>query len=84
MKPRRSAPPSFGSGKLSAQDLDKALFDQITTQLKAKAIRVKTGTLVDAAIIASASEGDDEAGWVKHKGRAAVYGFRKSQLRPQT
>jgi transposase, IS5 family len=61
---------------LIAQDLDKALFDEIATQLKAKAIRVKTGTLVDATIIASASEGDDEARWVKHKGRAAVYGFK--------
>jgi transposase, IS5 family len=49
--------------------MDKALFDEIATQLKAKAIRVKTGTLVDATIIASASEGDDEARWVKHKGR---------------
>ena len=61
---------------LIAQDLDKALFDEIATQLKAKAIQVKTGTLVDATIIASASEGDDEARWVKHKGRAAVYGFK--------
>ena len=34
------------------------------------------GTLVDATIIASASEGDDEARWVKHKGRVAVYGFK--------
>ncbi len=40
---------------LIAQDLDKALFDEIATQLKAKAIRVKTGTLVDATIIVSAS-----------------------------
>lgn len=61
---------------LIAQHLDKALFDEIATQLKAKAIRVKTGTLVDATIIASASEGDGEARWVKHKGRAAVYGFK--------
>jgi transposase, IS5 family len=61
---------------LIAQDLDKALFDAIAVQLKAKAIRVKTGTLVDATIIASASEDDDEARWVKHKGRAAVHGFK--------
>jgi IS5 family transposase len=55
---------------------DKALFDAIAAQLKAKAIRVKTGTLVDATIIASASEEDEEARWVKHKGRAAVHGFK--------
>ena len=56
--------------------LDKALFDEITAQLKTKAIRVKTGTLVDATIIASASDEDGEARWVKHKGRAAVHGFK--------
>jgi IS5 family transposase len=37
---------------LITQALDKALFDEITAQLKVKAIRVKTGTLVDATIIA--------------------------------
>jgi len=61
---------------LIAHGLDKALFDEIAAQLKAKAIRVKTGTLVDATIIASASEDDGEARWVKHKGRAAVHGFK--------
>ncbi|MBD8891482.1 transposase [Labrenzia suaedae] len=38
---------------LVAHGLDKTLFDQIAGQLKAKAIQVKTGTLVDATIIAS-------------------------------
>lgn len=33
---------------LVTQALDKALFDEITAQLKAKAIRVKPGTLVEA------------------------------------
>jgi len=56
--------------------LDKVLFDAITTQLKTKAITVKTGTLVDATIIASVSEGDGDARWVKHKGKAAVHGFK--------
>ena len=56
--------------------LDKPLFEAITGQLKAKAIRVKTGTLVDATIIASASEDDGEAHWVKHKGKPAVHGFK--------
>lgn len=45
---------------LVARGLDKTLFDEIT-QLKTKAIRVKTGTLVDATIITSASEADGEA-----------------------
>lgn len=61
---------------LVVHGLDKVLFEQITSQLKAKAIRVKTGTLVDATIIASASEDDDEDHWVKHKGRPAVHGFK--------
>lgn len=61
---------------LIANGLDRPLFDAVTAQLKAKAIRVKTGTLVDATIIASASEADDEGRWVKHKGRAAVHGFK--------
>ena len=61
---------------LVAHGLDKALFDEITGQLKAKAIRVKTGTLVDATIIASASADDGEAHWVKHKGKPAVHGFK--------
>jgi transposase, IS5 family len=61
---------------LIAPALDKALFDEIAAQLKAEAIRVKTRTLVDATIIASASEDDEEARWVKHKGRAALHGFK--------
>ena len=61
---------------IAARGLDKALFDEVTGQLKARAITVKTGTLVDATIIASASKGDGEARWVKHKGKPAVHGFK--------
>jgi transposase, IS5 family len=61
---------------LIAQKLDRLLFTAITAQLKSKAITVKTGTLVDATIIASASEGDEDARWVKHKGKPAVHGFK--------
>ncbi|WP_414091477.1 transposase [Rhizobium sp. BR 314] len=61
---------------LVAHGLDKHLFDAITDQLKAKAIRVKTGTVANAAIIASASEDDGEGHWIKHKGRPAVHGFK--------
>jgi IS5 family transposase len=61
---------------LIARGLDKALFDAVTRQLKAKAVTVKTGTLVDATIIASACEGDGDARWVKHKGRRAMHGFK--------
>lgn len=61
---------------LVARGLDKVLFDAITGQLKAKAVRVKTGTLVDATIIGSASKADEEARWVKHKGKSARHGFK--------
>jgi transposase, IS5 family len=65
---------------LAARGLDRLLFAAVTAQLKAKAITVKTGTLVDAKqpfwIIASAGEGDDDARWVKHKGKPAVHGFK--------
>lgn len=56
--------------------LDLSLFEEVTSQLKAKAIKVKTGTIVDATIIASASKGDEEGRWVKHKGKKAVHGFK--------
>lgn len=75
LTPERTAFVRFRKA-LTARGLDKVLFETITAQLKARAIRVKTGTLVDATIIASASEGDSEAHWVKHKGRPAVHGFK--------
>jgi len=61
---------------LIAHGLDRTLFETVTAELKARAIRVKTGTLVDATIIASASEADEDGRWVKHKGRAAMHGFK--------
>ena len=61
---------------VSARGLDQELFDRVTSQLKAKAVRVKTGTIVDATIIASASKSDDEARWIKHKRKPAVHGFK--------
>lgn len=61
---------------LVSRSLDKTLFEAITTQLKARAIRIKTGTIVDATVIASHTEHDNEARWVKHKGKKAVHGFK--------
>ena len=61
---------------LIAHGLDRTLFETVTADLKAKSIKVKTGTLVDATIIASASEQDGNAHWVKHKKRPAVHGFK--------
>jgi IS5 family transposase len=61
---------------LVAHQLDRSLFETVTMQLKAKAMTVKTGTLVDVTIIASASEDDDDARWVEHKRKRAVHGFK--------
>ena len=62
--------------ELARRSIDRALFEAVTVQLKARAIGIKTGTIVDATIIASQTERDDEARWVKHKGRKAVHGFK--------
>lgn len=61
---------------LVAHGLDRRLFETVTADLKARAVVVKTGTLVDATIIASASEADADGHWVKHKGRPAVHGYK--------
>jgi IS5 family transposase len=48
----------------------------VTAQLKAKAVRIKTGTIVDASVVASGSEGDGEAGWSGHRARKAIHGYK--------
>src|SRR4051812_30932179 len=62
--------------ELVRQGLDKALFDEVTRQLKAQAPTIKTGTVIDATIIASATHRDEEAAWVGHKRRKAIHGFK--------
>ncbi len=61
---------------LVARDLDRVLFDEINRQLRARAMTVKTGTLVDATVIASASKEDGEAGWSGHRSRKAVHSYK--------
>lgn len=73
--PERTAFVRF-RGELVARGLDKALFEAVTAQLKTRAVTVKTGTLVDATVIASASHGDDEAAWAGHRSRKAIHGFK--------
>jgi transposase, IS5 family len=62
--------------ELVARDLDRGLFEAVTDQLRAKAVAVKTGTLIDATVIGSASEGDEEAGWSGHRSRKAIHGYK--------
>lgn len=49
--------------QLVQRGVDKVLFDEVTRQLKAQAIIIKTGTLVDVTVIASASHRDEETAW---------------------
>src|SRR5690242_12954579 len=58
---------------LVAHGLARVLFEAVAAELQSKAITVKRGTLVDATIIASASEADGDGRGVKHKGRPAVH-----------
>ena len=63
--------------QLIARHLDRALFDAITRQLAAKGVGVRTGTLVDATLITSASiRRDGEARWVGHRRRSPVHGYK--------
>ena len=62
--------------QLVAHGMDQRLFTEVTRQLLAKAISVKTGTLVDATVIASTSETDEEARWSGHQRRKAIHGYK--------
>jgi len=62
--------------ELVRHGLDRALFEEITGQLKAQAVEVKTGTLVDATVVGSASRDDEEAGWSGHRTRKSVHGYK--------
>lgn len=73
--PERTAFVRFRKTLVELQ-LSNALFDTLTKQLKTRHITVKTGTLIDATIIASASKKDGQAKWVKHKNRKAVHGYK--------
>jgi IS5 family transposase len=62
---------------LLARDLDRVLFAAVTDQLDAQGMMVKTGTLVDATLIASASiKSDDEARWAGHRRKKPVHGYK--------
>ena len=53
------------------------LFAAVTDQLDAQGVIVKTGTLIDATVIASASiRTDDEARWAGHRRKKPVHGYK--------
>jgi IS5 family transposase len=63
--------------ELVRRGLDGVLFEAVTRQLKAKGVMVRTGTLVDATLILSASiRRDGEARWAGHRRRKPVHGYK--------
>ena len=56
--------------------LDGALFAAVTGQLDRRGVVVRTGTLVDATLIPSASTKDEEARWAGHRRRNPVHGYK--------
>ena len=64
-------------GELVRRGLDRALFEGITRQLDERGVTVRTGTLVDATLIPSASiRQDGEARWAGHRRRKPMHGYK--------
>lgn len=63
--------------ELVERGLDRTLFEAVTRQLEAKGVAVRTGTLVDATLIPSASiRHDGEARWAGHRRRKPTHGYK--------
>lgn len=63
--------------ELARRGLDRVLFDAVTQQLEAKGVAVRTGTLVDATLIPSASiRHDGEARWAGDRRRKPTHGYK--------
>lgn len=57
--------------------LDRTLFEAVTRQLEAKGVLVRSGTLVDATLIPSASiRHDGQARWAGHRRRRPTHGYK--------
>ena len=63
--------------ELVRRGLDRELFEAVTRQLDQHGVVVRTGTLVDATLIPSASiKCDGEARWAGHRRRKPVHGYK--------
>ncbi|WP_241671589.1 IS5 family transposase [Dankookia rubra] len=63
--------------ELIRRGLDRVLFEAVTRQLEAKGIVVRTGALVDATLIQSASiRHDGDARWAGHRRRKPTHGYK--------
>jgi transposase, IS5 family len=74
--PERTAFVRFRA-ELVRRGLDRILFEAVTRQLDRRGVVVRTGTLVDATLIPSASiRKDNEARWAGHRRRKPVHGYK--------
>ncbi len=73
--PERTAFVRF-RGELVRLGLDRALFEAVTRQLDRRGVVVRTGTLVDATLIPSASPRDGEGRWAGHRRRKPMHGYK--------
>jgi IS5 family transposase len=74
--PERTASVRFRRA-LAERGLDRAVFEVVTRRLEAKGVAVRTGTLVDATLVPSASvRRDGEARWAGHRRRKPVHGYK--------
>ena len=74
--PERTAFVRFRA-ELVRRGLDRTLFEAVTRRLDARGVVVRTGTLVDATLVPSASiDGDAEARWAGHRRRQPVHGYK--------
>jgi IS5 family transposase len=74
--PERTAFVRFRA-ELVRRGLDRPLFETVTRQLDQRGVVVRTGTLVDATLIPSASpRHDGEARWAGHRRRKPVHGYK--------
>jgi IS5 family transposase len=63
--------------ELVMRSLDRVLFEAVTNQLEVRGVVVRTGTLVDATLIASAStKANDEVRWAGHRRKKPIHGYK--------
>jgi IS5 family transposase len=73
--PERTAFVRFRA-ELVQRKLDAKLLRAVVAQLEAKGLVVKSGTLVDATVVAASSKHDDEAGWNRYARGGPVKGYK--------
>jgi IS5 family transposase len=73
--PERTAFVRFRA-ELVRRGLDRPLFEAVTRQLDQRGVVIRTGTLVDATLLPSASIHDSEARWAGHRRRKPVHGYK--------